>query len=116
MRRFFVAMLVLVSVMGLVISGCAQQKAESSKAAIETAKAMETAKEKADYLMAQAKAFYNSKEFQQAIDIAQYILTFLDKDSQAAKDLLEKAKDALVAQAGGAIEDIKKGFSGFGEQ
>jgi hypothetical protein len=92
----------LVVVMGLicalVVSGCGARKAETSKAAIETAKAMETTEQKAAYLVAQAKAFYNSEEFQGSVDIAQYVLRYLDRDSQEARQLLEQAKDALLAQ------------------
>ena len=90
------------------LTGCAPQKAESPKVAITAAKAMETTQEQINYLMGQAKAFYNSKEFQGTVDIAQYVLRYLDKDSQAAKALLDKAKDALTAAAKGAAGDVKK--------
>jgi hypothetical protein len=103
-RKMFVIMLALV----LVVSGCGTQKAESGKAAIQTAKTMETAQEKTDYLVSQAKAFYNSKEFQDAVDTAQYVLRYLDRDSQEARDMLKKAKDALIAQTRGAAKDAKK--------
>ena len=103
--------LCMLMVLGLALSftltGCGPKKAESSSAAIETAKTMQTTQERVDYLVSQAKAFYNSKDFQEAIDIAQYVLSALDKDSQAAKDLLEKAKKALTEAAEGAVEDVK---------
>ena len=107
-------LLTLIAV-SLVLSGCAQQKAASSSEAIEIAKAMETVQQKADYLIQQAKAFYSSKEFQQAVDVAQYVLRYVDKDSQEAKDLLTKAKDALAAAAKGAVEDVKQKLPGFGQ-
>lgn len=108
-------LLLLALAVCLVLAGCGGEKAASSREAIQTAKAMETTQEKMDYLIGQAKTFYSSKEFQQAIDVAQYVLQYLDKDSQEAKDLLEKAKDQLAALAEGAMEDAKKGLEDFGK-
>ena len=115
MKKFFHVMLILVLFLSLVLAGCAQQKAASSKEAIETAKAMETVEQKAAYLIQQAKAFYNSKDFQESVNTAKYILRYVDKDSQAAKDLLQKAKDALASAAKAAVEDAKKKLPGFGQ-
>ena len=97
-------------ILSFAAAGCGAQKAESSRTAIDTTKAMQTVQEKTDYLISQAKAFYNSKDFQGAVDIAQHILKYLDKDSQAAKDLLAKAKDQLTAQAQGMLDQAKKDF------
>jgi len=102
MKKFVVFLLSLA-----VIAGCSGQKAESSKAAIEMAKTMETVKAQTDYLISQAKAFYNSKDFQQAVDTAQYVLQNLDKDNQTAKDLIEKAKAKLKEMAQSAVSDMK---------
>ena len=115
MSKLFIVMLAGCLVVALTLAGCGEKKVASSNEAIQTAKSMETAQEKVDYLIGQAKAFYNSKEFQGAVDIAQYILRYVDKDSQAAKDLLEKAKNQLTAAAKGAVEDVKKGLSDFGK-
>jgi len=115
MRRVLLSVFLLGLFAGLLLVGCAQQKAASSKEAIETAKAMETAEQKAAYLIQQAKAFYNSKDFQESVNIAQYILRYVDKDSQAAKDLLDKAKEALASAAKGAVEDVKKSLPGLGQ-
>lgn len=116
MRKILLLLFVLGLFSGLVFSGCAQQqKAESSKEAIEIAKTMETVEQKADYLINQARAFYNSKEFQEAVNAAQYVLRYLDKDSQAAKDLLGKAKEALSSAAKAAADDVKKKLPGFGQ-
>ena len=115
MNKLLVVMFAGCLVVGLILTGCGEKKVASSKEAIQTAKAMETTQEKVDYLIGQAKAFYNSKEFQGAVDITQYILRYLDKDSQAARDLLDKAKSQLTAAAKGAVEDVKKGFGDFGK-
>ncbi len=115
MSKPILSVVCAILVLGLIVAGCGAKKAESSKAAIDQAKTMETVEQKVDYLVGQAKAFYNSKEFQGAIDIAQYILSYLDKDSQQAKDLLNKAKEALQAQAQKLAEDAKKGLADFGK-
>jgi outer membrane PBP1 activator LpoA protein len=115
MKRLSCLALVVSLLLSFVVAGCGTQKAESSRAAIDTAKAMQTVQEKADYLVSQAKAFYNSKDFQGAVDIAQHVLRYLDKDSQAAKDLLEKAKQQLTAQAQGMLDQAKKDFKGIGQ-
>ncbi len=107
MKKNFFFTVVVVLVLGLFFYGCTR-KAESSQEAIEIAQAMETAEEQVDYLIKQAKAFYNSDEFQQAVNITQHILRHLDRDSQEAKSLMDKAREALAAQAQEAI-------SGFGQ-
>ena len=93
--------------LGLVLclnSGYAQIVA-SANDAIKIAQSLKTVQEKADYLMKQAEVFYNSKEFQQAIQTAQYVLSNLDKNSQPAKSLIEKAKAQLQAAAQKAVGD-----------
>lgn len=113
-RHLSIALVIGLS-LSLLLAGCAQERAASSKEAIETAKTLETVQQKADYLISQAKAFYNSNEFQQAVDIAQHILRYVDRDSQEAKNLLEKARAALASAAKGAVEDVKQQLPGFGQ-
>lgn len=100
------ALIGMVSCLALV--GCGAEKTTSAKEAIEIAKSMETVEEKITYLIQQAETFYDSEQFQQAIDTAQYVLQYLDEDSQAAKNLIEKAKSALAAAAKEAVEDVEK--------
>jgi hypothetical protein len=107
---FFVCCLVGVGI----FTGCSGNKATSSREAINLSKAMETVGEKTNYLVSQAKSFYNSKDFQGAIDIAQHILQYVDKDSLDAKNLLEKAKEQLKAKAEQALGDVK-GAMGLGK-
>lgn len=111
MYKGFLFLLVVGLVFGSMV-GCGPKKEGSSREAIDVAGTMQTVQEKTDYLISQAKAFYNSDDFQNAIDICQYILSTLDRDSQAAKDLLEKAKDALAAHAQKAVEGIKSNLPG----
>jgi hypothetical protein len=93
---------------GVMFAGCGPQKEASSQSAIEKSKSMATVEEKVDYLTKQADAFLNSKDFQKAVDIAQYILAEVDKESVKAKDLLEKAKAELEKAATDAIKNIGK--------
>ena len=113
-RRMGVLFLVVV-VLSLGLSGCGPKKAASSSEAISASNVMKTVEEKTNYLVSQAKTFYNSKDFQGAIDIAQHILAYVDKDSQEAKDLLMKAKDALEAKARAAAEDLKNKIGNLGK-
>jgi len=115
MKKSLILGIVIALLFGLTLTGCGAKKAESSREAISVAKTMETTEQKINYLVGQAKSFYNSKEFQGAVDIAQHILRYLDSDSQQAKDLLQQAKDALTSKVRGAVEDAKKGLSGFGK-
>jgi outer membrane murein-binding lipoprotein Lpp len=109
MRKSVFLVIAVIVISWLVISGCSQtQKASSSGEAISIADTMKTVEEKASYLVQQAQAFYNSKDFQQAIDVSQYILNKLDKNSQEAKSLLEKAKEQLQAAAKSMADDVSK--------
>lgn len=111
MKKFFLLILML----ALVVAGCGQKKEATSREAINVAKTMETVEQKAEYLIGQAKAFYSSKEFQQAIKIAQYVLVNLDKDSQTSKDIIAKAKEALAVAARAALKDAKKRLGDLGK-
>lgn len=119
MRRNLMVIIVSCLALSFVVLGCSQKKAASSKEAIDAAKVMQTVQQKTDYLIGQAKAFYNSKDFQSAVDLAQYVLAYVDKDSQEAKNLLEKAKQALTAKAEEAVNkvsgDLKKTIGSFGK-
>jgi hypothetical protein len=115
MRKAGILVLCLFCFLSFSFLGCGQKGAVSGREAIDISKTLETAEEKVDYLVGQAKAFYNSERFQEAIDVAQYILSALDKDSQEAKDLLEKAKQKLVEAAKGAAEDMKKKLGDIGK-
>jgi len=95
---------------GLLLLGCGAKKSASSNEAIQLSKTLQTAQQKVDYLVGQAKAFYNSKDFQQAVDIAQYVLAYVDKNSTQAKSLLEKAKEQLTALAQQKAAELKSKF------
>lgn len=112
MRKSVTKVLILCLAVSLAVAGCARtEKAESGRQAIEIAKTMDTVQQKTDYLVSQAKAFYNSDEFQNVIDVTQYILRYLDKDSPAARELLDKAQTQLTAHMKKTAEALKKSFA-----
>lgn len=115
MRKQISFLCILVLILSVGLGGCGPKKAASSREAISASNAMKTVEEKTNYLIGQAKAFYNSNDFQGAIDIAQHILAYVDKDSKQAKDLLVKAKDALEAKARAAAKELKNKISNFGK-
>ena len=109
MRKYTAASFVCLLAAALLLVSCNRKPAVSSgKEAVKASESMPSVEEKVGYLTAQAEAFYNSKEFQQAIDIAQHVLRNLDKDSAEAKSLLERASQALKQAAGEAVGEAKK--------
>jgi hypothetical protein len=106
MKKILLLALVISLGFGVLLSvGCAK-KAASVSEAVQNSQALKTIEEKANYLIQQANAFYNSKEFQKAVETAQYVLSNLDKNSQSAKDLIEKAKAQLQSAASKAVGDF----------
>ena len=108
MKKSMSFVIVLFVALSMVMAGCGPKKEASSSAAIEKSKSLQTTEEKVDYLIKQAEAFYNSEDFQSAVDIAQHILSALDKDSAKAKELIEKAKEQLKGAAKDALKNIGK--------
>lgn len=112
MRKQLFLVAVICLCCGMLLSLGCEKRAATASEAIQNSQALKTAEEKANYLMKQAEAFYNSKEFQQAIQTAQYVLSNLDKNSQPAKDLIEKAKAQLQAAAQKAMGDVSNKLFG----
>jgi len=67
--------------------------------------------EKISFLLVKANEFYSSEQFQKAVDAAQYVLQYLDADSQEAKDLLTKAKDAIAQATAAKVDEAKTDIS-----
>ena len=109
------AILIAVSLIGgLAVFGCAK-KAANSQEAIATAKGMKTVDEQVNYLVGQANSFVNSKNFDDAISTAKYVLSNLDSNSQAAKDIVTKATEEMKKAAMGAMGDMQKKMGSFGK-
>jgi hypothetical protein len=98
MKKGLIIVMALCLAASITLVGCGAQKAESGTVAIDNAKAMKTTQEQTKYLLGQAQAFINTKEFQYAIDVLQYVLRYLDADSTEAKELLRKAQDAMAVE------------------
>ena len=96
MKKGVIVGLVLSLAFNLALAGCTE-KAASSRAVIKVSKTLKTSQKKIDYLIQQAKAFYSSNEFQETVNVLQYLLTTLDANSKEGKSLLEKAKSELAA-------------------
>ena len=116
MKKMFCAVLAVCLAVSLCVAGCAPAKASSSQEAIQKSQSMETVKQKTDYLVSQAKAFYNTKQFQDVVTLTQYVMQKVDATSQEAKALLEKAKTEMTAEMKKAAEEMKKQFSGVGKK
>ena len=83
-----------------------QEKAATAVEAIKQSEAMRSVQDKVNYLIGQANTFYNAKQFQPVVDIAQYILGSLDANSSPAQSLLEKAKQGLQSAAKSAVSGV----------
>lgn len=95
-------------ILSLFVYGCGQKKAASSKEAIEKSKTMATLEEKVDYLTEQAEAFYESKEYKEAMDTAQYVIDNLKADAQKAKRILEESQTKFKSVAEKMVADLKE--------
>lgn len=115
MRKAWVLLFTLIFCSAALLYGCGPQKAATTGEAIQASKAMQTVDQKVNYLIDQAKAFYNSKDYQGAIDIAQYVLSAIDQDSAQAKSIIERAKDALSKMAKEQAEKLKGAVGSMGK-
>jgi len=120
MKKIFILLLAVMITTTLALCGYAATNptttTTTSKVAIEASKAMQTVKDKVNYLIGQAKSFYSSKKFQDVINVSQYILTNLDKNSKQAQSLLERARNQIAAMAQKKADEVRAKISGFGKQ
>ena len=110
MNKFFTLLVVGFVGLSLALSGCTVERTGSSGEAIDYAKTLANVQEQTNYLVGQAKAFYNSKDFQDAVETTQYVLKYLDKNNPQAEQLLTEAKEAITAQLKLKAEETKKKF------
>ena len=104
---------VFVLILNFAFLGFCAEDILTSKSAISAAAGLKTVQEKVAYLIAQAKALYNSQKFQEVVNITQYILTNLDKGSLSAKNLLTKAKEQLISVAQQKAAELTARINGF---
>jgi fumarylacetoacetate (FAA) hydrolase family protein len=89
-------------------AGCSQPpKAATAQDAIQQSEAKQTPQEKVDYLVSQANAFVNGKQFEEGIAVAQHILQKLDANSQEAKSIVERATEELAKVANQKVAEVK---------
>jgi hypothetical protein len=114
MKKIYLVAVAGMLMSGLALTGCAKKSADSG-AAVQQAQTLKTTDEKVQYLIGQANAFLSSKEFDQAIKTAQYVLSNLDANSADAKSIIEKAKAELQKVGTQAVNDLKQGLGSFGK-
>ncbi|MCK4995132.1 MAG: hypothetical protein KAS13_08850 [Candidatus Omnitrophica bacterium] len=90
-----------------------QKVAKTADEAIKFAKTLEGVQPKKDYLLTQAQSMYDSKELEEVVEIAKYVLEYVDSDGAKAKQLLEKATQDLEALARGGIDQAAKKIEGL---
>jgi hypothetical protein len=108
MKSVFYLLIIGCILLSLLIAGCGTEKARSSQEAIDNARSIQNVVERADYLISQAKAFYNAKDFKNTVDISIYVIQYLDSKSRAAHDLLERSNSALKAQSRLQATDVMR--------
>lgn len=74
-------------------------KAASVDEAIESSQVIPSVSEKTNYLLSQARLFYQSKDYEGALVLSGYILEKIDKDSLQARRIFEKAQQELLKSA-----------------
>jgi hypothetical protein len=85
----------LVQAVGQVASALNPQ----AKAVVDQANAIQDAKAKENFLVTKAKTFMGEKNYESAMQVAQYVLTNVNSKSPDAKKIVEDAKAAIVAYA-----------------
>jgi methylthioribose-1-phosphate isomerase len=102
------------STMSQKVEQAKQAVAKTADEAINISKKIDELQAQKDYLISQAETFYKSEDFQQAMEVAQYVVQYLDKDSAKAKDLLEKAKAKLSKMAESKVNEVTQSLGGLG--
>lgn len=106
MRRVLIGILSVLLCAGF-ISACAK-KAASGSEAISNTQTMQTTQQKMDYLISQGNAFLNSRQYEDAVQVARHVLADLDKNSAQAQSLIDKAMAQMKETAGKAMSDTQK--------
>ncbi|MDP2653316.1 MAG: hypothetical protein Q8Q08_04720 [Candidatus Omnitrophota bacterium] len=90
------------------LTGCAQKpKSADAGAAIQQSSAMATVDEKAKFLVSEANAFLSSQKYEDAMKLANHVLSQVDQNSAEAKSILEKAQAEIKALAEKKAAEMK---------
>lgn len=88
--------------------GCAQApKSANSSEAIDYAKTLEGVEAQAKFLLKEAEAFVNSKQYDEAIKAAKYVISTYESEADAAKKILEDAQAELKKLAEAKADELK---------
>ena len=101
-------------IIGFVALSCGQ-KAKSSSEAIELSKDKTSVEAQTKHLVLQANGFLNSKQFDEAVNTAKYVLRKLDANSIEAKKIIEEAKKKLEKIALENMSEVKGRIGSFGQ-
>ncbi len=111
---------VMAAVLAVGVVGCAQ-KPQSANAdeAIKYADQLADVQAKVAYLVKEANAFLSSKNYDQAVSTAKYVLGKLDSNSAEAKGVLTKAEEEIKKLAAQKIDaataGVKNALGGLGK-
>lgn len=86
--------------------GCGRRTHDTSEA-IALSKAKTTPEEREKYLVEQANRLIDSKQFVEAIKTAKYVLSHLDSNSAAARNIIEKAQSEAKKLADQKLREVK---------
>ncbi|MBF0479649.1 MAG: hypothetical protein HQL26_09215 [Candidatus Omnitrophica bacterium] len=105
-NKFLLFGLVMFFMVGL--AACSQKpKSANSEEAIQQSQTLKTVDDQVKYLVNEANGFVNTKNYDQAVNIANHILANLDKNSAPAMSVLEKAQAQLKAMADKKVTEMK---------
>jgi hypothetical protein len=102
---FFLEMYLFLAIL---LFGCTSQQAANSQEAIKESKTKGSVQQQVDYLVKQGEAFINSKDYDDAVAVANHILANLDQNAQEAKNILTKASDNVRKTTQGTLQDLQK--------
>jgi len=109
MKKIFAMLLVCAAV--LTFTSCDKEgNVADSAEAIEISKTIEMTQGKVDYLMKQADYMYKSGDFQEVVNVTQYILTHIDSNSEEASKLLDKAKAEILKKVEEGLEKVSTDY------
>ena len=106
-RQFSTLLLLVAALLApVLLEGCSNRATTSSEA-IQHAKTLGTPSHQEEYLIVQARAFFNAKNYQEAMTTAQYVLASVDGRSQDAQSVLEQVKRQLAKDTEAVVGEAK---------
>ena len=113
MRKLVTIMMVFCLLTGIALTGCGTRKAATSQDAIKISQTIEGKDKQEEYLLVQAQAFVDAKDFKGGLNLARYTLTAVNRDSKAAREMIRKihsTRNEYIKQERGQKEqETKKG-------